>query len=869
MSVLRGFPRRLIATWRAVTGLDDAGADAALRAEMESHLAMHIDENVRRGMTAEDARHEALVAAGGMTLAVEAVRERRVFAWVDGLANDARYAARSLRAKPGFALGVILTLGMSIGATAGMFTIVRAVVLRPLPYLDPDRIVSITTSENGRDQEVVDDRDYFAWTRNATPAALAAYANTRAIVRLRTGFDELAGMRATAAFFEVLGVQPLLGRTFTHAEDQPGQADVVVLSEVLWRREFGGDSGVIGRPITVAERPATIIGVLPASFVLPSHPEYWEPLRLQPAEPGVTYYYQVVGRLRAGASIEALEAQLATITDRVNEQRPAGERHLTPVVKSLHERRYGDRRKPLLLLFGAVLVLLLIACANLANLALVRAASRHHEFGVRLALGASRWRLTQSLLCESLILSALGAAAGLALSAVSVAYFVRLSPAAVGHAEDIRIDWMVLGFTIALAVATGMMFGLIPAIGTGRRNLHRALTGGSRGTRSTAGQQRVRQALVIVQLAVAVVLLTAAGLVARTFYHVLSAGTGFEPEGLLSVAVQLPDARYSNATARPFFDELLTRSKHIPGVLTATFVDTPPFAGVRRTVSLKDSTHDIPRIDVIAVGGDYFRTLGARIIDGRAIDATDIRGAPRVVVVNATLARLLFARTAAVGQRVPVHGDAAVVGVSNDVAQRELEGSAPPIAYVPLAQDAPTTYMHLMVRTSGEAEPVENGIVQVARSIDSLLPPPVFTRMEQSVAQAVAPRKFTSVLLGTFAALAAALAVVGLYSVMSHLVADRTREIGIRAALGADRTRIVRHIIARGAVLVVPGIAVGLFGSAVLTRLVTSLLSGVSARDPLTFSSVAILLGSAAMVATLVPARRAARVDPIIALRAE
>jgi predicted permease len=868
MNRLLGLARRTIATLFAM--LDSDRADAALREEMEAHLAMHIDENMRRGMSPEQARRDALIAAGGLTLAAETVHERRAFAWVENLATDLRYAARSLRAKPGFTLGVILTLGLSIGANAGMFTIVRAVVLRPLPYAEPDRIVSLSLSDKGVDQGTVNDLDYFAWVQRATSASLAVYGNERGVMTMGSGPQEIRGMSVSAPYFTVMGVRPLIGRTFTEDEDRPNQPPVVVLGEQLWRRGFGADSAIVGRTVDIDGSSVTVIGVLPESFTEPSHPEYWQPYHAEPAPVGTTFFFQVVGRLRPNASIETLRAELATLSARLAPQRPIRDRGLTPVAMTLHERRYGERRQPLLLLLGAVAVLLLIACANLSNLALVRAASRQREFAVRLALGAGRWRLVRSMLCESFLLSCGGAALGLALSAASVGYFVRLSPTSVGNAEGIQVDGTVLLFTLGVAVTTGMLFGLIPAFTTGRRNLHRALSAGSLRSGTGVGQHILRRLLVVGQLATALVLLTAAGLVARTFAHVASIDPGFRPEQLISTAVQLPEPRYSDEKAAPFFEEMLARIRRIRGVETATFVDAPPFAGVRMSVAGKDSLgREIPRIDVIAVGPEYFRTLGARLVEGRAIDSTDRAGAPRVVVMNETLARRLYPGTTAIGQTFAVGGGATVIGVAGDVLQRELEAAAPPLAYVSMAQQGMGRYTRVMVRVVGDTRPIEAEIAQIVRSIDPSLPPPKFRRMEEAVAESIAPRKFTFLLLGTFALLAAALAVVGLYAMLAHLVADRTREIGIRAALGADRARVVRFVVKQGAVLVGVGIVTGLFGAVALTRLVASLLSGVSERDPITFAAVPLLLGLVAMLATLVPAWRAARVDPVIALRAE
>jgi predicted permease len=859
---------RLIAVIHAISG--STRADDDFRAELESHLAMDIERYVRRGMSPDEARRAALVASGGLTVASEIVHERRGLAWAEDAATDLRYARRSLRRKPAFALAGILTLGLAVGANAAMFTIVNAVVLRALPYAAPDRIVSLSLAFKGVDREVVPEQDYFAWLADARSATLAAYSNARGVVAMPTGPEEIRGLEVTAPYFAVLGVRPLLGRTFTPEEDRPGAHPVVVIGEQLWRRGFAADSGIVGRLVTIDGKSRTVVGVLPAAFWVPSHGEYWQPFQLSPSTNGTRFYYEVIARLRDGATVEGLKAELGAITKRIDTGRAVTERDLTPVVMTLHDRLYGERRTPLLLLFGAVGVLLLIACANLANLSLARATSRQREIAVRLALGAGRWRLVRYMLAESLLLSAAGAVLGLFLSEAAVRYFTQLSPAAVGKVEGIRADARVLAFTLVVAAATGVVVGLVAALYAARQDPQRALAAGS--TRASAGVRHpfLRSLLVVGQLATALVLLTAAGLVARTFARVASINPGFEPEGLVVATIRLPEPRYSDTTATPFYEQFLERVRRVPGVETAAMADAAPLSGMRMSVSMKDSAgRETPRIDVVAVGPDYFRTVGARIIAGRPIDNTDRAGSTRAIMVNATLAHQRFPGATAVGRTIPFQGRATVVGVVRDVLQRDVEIAPTPMAYPSLAQEGSNTYMRVMARTSGSVPGLEAAMAQISRAMDPTLPPPAFKRMDEALADSIAPRKFTFVLLGIFAALAATLAVVGLYGVLAHVVADRTREIGIRAALGADRRRVLGLIMKQGGLLVTAGIAGGMVGAAALTRLITGLLYGVSPRDPLTLTAVPLLLGGVAMLATLVPAWRAARVDPVIALRAD
>ena len=870
MSWIRAAAIRLGTSLRRLGGAEDRSADSDMHAEFEAHMAMETERYMGRGMSEAEARRAALIASGGLTLASERMRDRRGFPAIESVVTDLRYAIRALVGRPGYTLAVVLTLGLGIGANSAMFAIVNAVVLRALPYPEPDMLVAPSLSFKGKDTEVADDRVFFAWVDAARSASFAAYSRSTGVVALGTGPEELRGMQVTAPYFGIVRARPLIGRAFTAEEDKPGAPRVIVLAEGLWRRAFAADSGVIGRSIDIDGRPTTIVGVLPASFAPPGHPEFWQPFRLTPPADSSIFYYEVMGRRRSDTSLATLHSELATIAARVDAARPTKDRGVAVVVMTLHDRLYGERRTPLLLLFGAVGVLLLIACANLANLALARARSRQREFAVRAALGAGRWRLVRYLLCESAVLAIGGSALGLALAAGTLTYFTRLSPAAVGNVEDIGLDATVLLFTLAIAIATAAMFGLIPALAAGKADLFRLLAAGGPRAGETRRQQFVRRALVVVQLATALVLLTAAGLVARTFAHVAGIDPGFRADGLIAAKIRLPAPKYSDESAEPFFSTVLTRVRQIPGVDAAALVDVPPLAGVRMSMSQTDSTgHEGPRVDVVTVGDDYFRTIDARILEGRAIDASDRAGGTRVAVVNATLARVLYRGKSPIGQPLSVQKGITIVGVAADVLQRDLETTAKPLVYYPMAQEGMSTYLRVVVRTSADIASLELALRQVVRSIDPALPPPAITRMTEALADKMAPRKFTFLLLGLYASLAALLAVVGLYGVLTHVVADRTREIGIRAALGADRARVVRMIMRQGAVLVAAGTAGGLVAAAAMTRLVKSLLYGISPNDPSTFAGVTLGLAVVAMLATLLPAWRAAHVDPIVALRSE
>ena len=877
MRPLRVLLARIGASLRALTG--SSREDDDLRAELESHLEMQIEENVRKGMPPEEARRQALIAAGGLTRAAESARRQRGVPTLENLAADIRYAARALRSKPAYCAAVVLTLALGIGANSAMFTIVNAVVLRPLPYPNSERIVSLSTADDGQDVGVVDDPDYQAWLRDASSVSIAAYDGNDVVVMTEAGPREIHGMAVAENYFSIFGVRPLLGRAFAPGEYEAGGPAVMMLGEQYWRSALKADTSVLGRTILADGVPTTVVGIVPATFATTRPLLFWRPYRLEPipaAKPipgqravvSVRYRF-VIGKLRPDVSLQSARSELESITRRVDQSRQMASR-IAPVLMTLHDRRYGQHRTPLLLLFGAVGVLLLIACANLANLAMARATSRRREIAVRLALGAGRWRVIRGMLCESVLLSVIGAAVGLALATVAVRYFVRLSPDSVGNAPDIGVDTMVLIFTTVVAVVTGIAFGIAPAASAARGNVQDILANGSPRSAGSSRQRRARRVLVVAQLATALVLLTGFGLVARTFWTVTSIDLGVVPDRLLGARFDLPQSRYSQAAADAFFAQLLQRVRVLPGVTAAVFADAPPLMGGSTTVSVDSTGHRSPPIEMVTVGPDYFRVVGARLLEGRGIDSSDRPGNIPAVVINSTYARMLFANRPAVGNQLAVGGrQMRIVGVVADVLQREFEGQHSRAVYRALAQEGTDRYLRLVVRTSGNPRRVEPEITRIAQSIDRALPPPPFTLVSDLVAEHVAPRRFTFTLLGIFALVAATLAVVGLYGVLAYVVADRTREIGIRVALGADPRRVIWLVLGNGFALTVVGAILGLAMSVVSVRAIRSLVYGTSIYDPWTFAASTLLLVCVSALASYVPARRASRVDPAIALRAE
>ena len=766
----------------------------------------------------------------------------------------------------GYSVAVILTVALGIGANAAMFTIINAVLLRPLPYANPERLVSTSIKNKDGDMGVVPERIFFEWQRSAKSVAVSTATSIEAVFAFESESEQIRGVLASASYFDVLGTRPKLGRLFAPAEDVPGQPDVIVLSDQLWRRRFAGDPGVIGRTIDVDGKPTTVIGIMPAAYSTTRASQFWMPYRVTASSPGTSFYYYATGRLRPGYSIAAARAELSTLTARAARD---DEKNVAPVLMTLHQRRYGEAQKPLVLLFAAVGVLLLIACANLANLSLARAARREREFVVRLALGASRWRVMRHVLSESLMLAGVGAALGLTLSIGAVAYFVRMSPGSVANVERIHVDGTVLAFTFVAAVATGLLFGLVPANAAGRGDFGRVLSSGSSRLAGSRRQQWLRRFLVVGQLATALMLLTGAGIVARTFWRVTSLDLGFSTERILTAEVSLPRARYKPGAIEPFFNELLALVRREPGVEIAALTGALPLGGIMGSVRTTDSAgHQSPLLDKVAIGPAYLETIGAHIMSGRSIAESDGNAAPKVAVINETAARALFPDGSAVGRTLP-YQRRTVVGIVKDIRQRQLEHPMTPVIYMPIAQSEMWSGMVVTLRTTGDPEALEDRIRRAVSAIDGALAPPAFETMEARAASAVAPRRFTFLLLGTFAVLAAALAIVGLYGVLSFVVAERTREIGIRVALGADAARVRRLVIAQGMALTVVGVMIGVGGSALGARTLRSVVFQTSVYDTRAFVGSAAMLIAIAFLACYVPARRASRVDPILALRAE
>src|SRR5262245_2168555 len=873
--------------WFGGRRLDD------LSEEIQSHIAEKTDALMARGLSRGDAEREARRAFGNVTSVKEAAGDVwRVESVIDNIATDVRYALRGLVKKPGYAVAVGLTLALGIGANAVVFALVNAVVLRKLPYPNADRLISLSTvNDEGRDGRVLQDIVYDDWRRMTTAIeSSAAYEGTQSVLSSGGRPDRFEGMIATASYFSLLGVRPLVGRLFSQSEAQSG-ARVVILSEQLWRSRFNADSGIVGRYVTLANDSWQVIGVVPAAFATGRPERFWQPLRVAPvradpnAEGGEFIGWSIVARIREGVSFDAVRAELATVLARSSGREGGRPR---PVVMTLHERRHGDTRRPLLLLFGAVGVLLLTACANIANLGLARAARREREFALRRTLGASRARIARFVLVESLALAVAGAVLGLVLVRVSLAWFVGISPSSVGtvaQAQSIGVNGELVAYASAVAILTAIVFGLMPALSASRAPLNQMLAAGSAQLAGSRRQSLLRRGLVIGELAVALVFLTGAGLVGKIFWRVASADPGFRPEKLLAVTVDLGTKRYTLATDAPFFDDLMTRVGREPGVQAMSYTRGAPHTG--NFLVNVSSTESSRRPDALArrsmrwtevyVDTAYLRTIGAQLVAGRFIGPEDRKGSHRVAVVTEEFVKLNLAGATPIGLQFGGRIDGVtIIGVIKDISHPMQDGKIFPLVFLPLTQPTSQYWLPgdpvwrtLIVRTTGEPAQLGAAVRAIVQSMDATLAPPEFTPMEASLAEVVAPRKFTLVLVGAFAALALGLAVIGLSSVLAYLVTERTREIGVRLALGADAGRVTRMVLGQGLVLTLAGLLLGAVISVASVRVLRAWVYEMSVYDAPTFAAVAVLLCVVALAACWLPARRASRVDPVMALRAE
>jgi putative ABC transport system permease protein len=803
--------------------------------------------------------------------------------------QDVRYGLRMLSKTPGFTAVVVLTLALGIGANTAIFSVVSAVLLQPLPFPQPDRLVAILhvdlrTGETGRALSYPDFADLRAQSKSLEAAA--AYDEGSGTLTGTGDPFHLAMGIISADMFNVLREPPMLGREFTAAEDKPGTR-VVMLSYRLWRTRFGGDPKVTDKQIVLDGKPYVVAGVMPAEFQFPldTQPvDLWTTMAVEGAESQAergSHFLRVIGRLRSGVTLAAANAETVEISTRLEKQYQDTNGHWGMSLEPEIDELVGNVRPALLMVLGAVGFLLLIACANAANLLLARAAGRQREMAIRASLGAGKSRILRQLLTESVMLSLAGGALGLLFAVWGTAALVNLPSLGIPRLASAGVDLRALAFMLAVSVFTGILFGLAPALHASRFNLFGSLKEAGRTATQGTGRSRMRSLLVISQVSLAVILLIGASLLIESMFHLLHQSPGFDPQGVLAFSLDLPDARYGKPEqSADFFKEVLARIRTVPGVKNASAAMPLPLSdnSLRTSFEIEGqpmAKSDMPRTQIRAVGFDYFQTLRIPLIAGREFTARDDRQAPHVIIINQTLARRFFPNENALGKHMNPGMSAGkhdsmckIVGVVGDVKHRNLWQSPDPESYVPYDQN-PIGSMDLIVRADGDPMTLLPALRTQVLALDPELPIYKAKRMEEYVAASIAQRRFTSLLCTIFAGAGLLLAIVGLFGVMSYSVAQRTHEIGVRVAVGAEKTDILQLILKEGMFITSLGIGVGLVGTLALSSILKSQLYGVTATDPFTFLGVAFALALVALLACYIPARRATRVDPMVALRYE
>ena len=810
--------------------------------------------------------------------------------------QDVRYAARKLLRAPGFTFIAVATLALAIGATTAVFSIVNGVLLKPLPFRDPDAVVRVgSTGKDGKlvQMSVPDFIDYRDQSRSFVGMAQVWDRNSANLSVSGAEPVRLNSAAVGARFFDLLGVRMQLGRGFFAGEDVTGAKHVVVLSDRLWRSTFSADPGVVGRAVSLNGEDYTVIGVAPASLTYPSKPDIWVPFAFEswmsdPSNRGA-HFMSAIARIRPGVTMESADRELRALGSRLAKEYPRTNVNFSGGIESLKKSLVGDVRPVLLTMFGAVAFVLLIACANVANLLLVRAASRETEIAVRTALGAGRGRIVQQLVTESVLLALLGAIIGAAIAAWVVDAVVAFGPRGLPRLEDIAVDQRVLGFSAAIAIVTGVAFGLVPALHASAGELGQMLKEGARGTSSRRSTRRTRSALVVGEMALALVLLVGAGLLIRSFSNLLRVNPGFHPQNVVTFDVSLPSVKYPHdRDIRHFAEMVRDRLSGLPGTRSVAVAFARPMEqmGMRVTFDIEGrppAPLDSRLIaDVRPASANFFSTLGIPVLRGRVFTpAEENFGPPPVVVVSQAFARKYFPNENPIGQRVKLglgHDTAGtntnvdargeIVGVVGDVRQRGLAEDVYPAVYVGWGT-FPINDMAFLVRSDADVGTISAAVREQVHAVDATMPVYDVHTMTDVVSESVAQPRFYTTLLTAFGTLALLLAALGVYGVISYTVSQRTRELGIRIALGASRERVVRLVLGQGLALTAGGVAIGLAGAVWLTRLLSALLFGVQPTDTITFGAVALVLLGIASLASYLPARRAARVDPVIAMRAE
>jgi len=877
--------------------------------EQALHLEAAYEDALAAGLSAAEAEARALRSYDWRLLECElsraelplAVRLREQVPWqfdnnprrrlrMETLWQDVRFGARSLMKQPSFIALAVLTLSLGIGANTAIFSVVNTVLLRPLPYKAAEQLVAVWDVQGKANQIMFSPAEFLDYqTQNQSFTEMAAY---RAMSFSLTGQGEpeqLNGLIVSANFFSLLGVPAERGRVFQPEDGRAGAARVAIISHDFWQKRFGGDPNIIGGALTLSGEPVTLIGVMPPGFRDTSQSnerQIWlNPRQVVPdwlPNPTAdlltmrhTGYLQVIARLKPDVSMRQAQTDLDTIAARLQQQSPRPSGHGARIV-SLHEQTVGDVRPVLLILLGAVSLVLLIACANVTSLMLARATERYKEMAIRTALGASRWRIVRQLLVESLLLAGAGGAGGWLFAVWSERLIVASGLREIPRLSEIGLDYRVFAFTLIVSVLTGLVFGLAPALAAAKPDLNAALKEGARG--ATDGRNWLRRTLVVTEVALALVVLIGAGLLLSSFARLLAVKPGFNPQYLLTMRVGLTSQQYRKSVDKKrFVTELNARLEAVPGVESVGIGDDLPIAGTGSMTSLKIqdqpavSPDQLVSVGLHVINPHYFDALGARLLKGRVFTDRDAAGAPSVFIINETLARRCWPNEDPLGKRIRYNNNdpwGEIVGVVEDVKYDGLQLASIPHLFEPYQQNAWSDLV-VTIRSALEENTLLAAAQREVKALDPNLPISNVRMMEEVMAQSLATRRFALLLFGLFAGLALLLATVGVYGVLTASVSQRTREFGIRIALGATARDVGRLIVGQGLKLVLSGIALGLVGALALRRTIEKLLFGVSPTDPLTYIAIASLLVGVALVACWIPARRATKVDPLVALRSE
>jgi putative ABC transport system permease protein len=865
-----------------------------LEEEFRFHLEQLSQENVAKGMSADQARQAALRAMDGLQQQKERCRDARGVGWIEHAWQDLRFGVRMLRKNPGFTLVAVCALALGIGANSAIYSVIYGVLLRPLPYADSDRIVVVYTHFTPQNMKhgtmsVADYLDLKAQTPSLESPALVSNNAWRSDLSGIGDPVQVGSAGVTPNFFSVLGVKPLLGRVLNTGEDSSSSARVAVVSERLWRNHFRADPSIVGRAVSLDGAQYTIVGVMPTSFRFWPETEVWRNLRIAPPSRRGPFPFIVIGRLKAGATLAQLQAETNSVATQVERKFPESYSQLTYPVVTLREATVGDVKPALWIIFGAVVFVLLISTVNVANLLLARAQVREREIAIRAALGAARGRLIYQLLTESTLLAMLGGVAGLAVAEAGLSFLRLWNPGDIPRLGEIRLDMHVLLFTLGVSLATGILFGVVPALQWSRESLNASLQEGGMSKTESASRHRTNMVLASSQVALSFVLLIGAGLLLRSFMRLQDVSTGSEAPSKNVFTVQVSSSKVSNGTPNSNVDRegiaryerLLDQVKSVPGVEFVSLSDSlPPNKrwdwDTFQVEGLAWSQAAFPASTAPTVDTDYFRALGIPLVAGRSFNSHDNLDSPPVCIISRTLARRYFGSTDPVGHHLKQSGVdlsstnpwMTIVGVVGDVKYTGLNSEPEPAFYLP-AQQNYSNRMYLVIRSNVRADILQPAVLRTIREFDSNLVTSSPSSLDQMISDSLAQPRFRTGLLALFSAIAVLLAAIGVYGVIAYSVVQRSHEIGIRMALGAQRSQVLRMVMKEGLRLMTFGLGSGVLLSLGLNRLMSDLLFQVQPTDQVTFFSVALLLCLVALLACAEPARRATRVDPMRVLRYE